>query len=189
MLDKVTLAKQLERVQGAALIGTSGALRTTPTMTLIAILQIYPVAIGGRCIAAKFVIRLWETEHIKGPREGHSKILLPSTTSLITWTTASRKLLLPASPRHTYFREESGWSESLQNRRSELFHGWIDANEDGWGVVFCQKLSINSCYRLQDQCCVSQAEASLSFMTRRPALRPNTKQPNLAYCRIYTVTN
>lgn len=88
-----------------ALIGISGVLPTTPTMAINAILQIALVNIAGRCI--------------KGPREGHSE-------SLSHFNCIPDNLAF--SPR-TYVCTSVGYvsgAESLENRRSELFHGWIE---------------------------------------------------------------
>ncbi len=60
VLERATLAKKLERVQRAALIEVSGALRTTPTIALNAILNISAVDIAGRHIAAKCTLSLRE---------------------------------------------------------------------------------------------------------------------------------
>lgn len=62
---KFTLAKKLERVQTAALIGICGALKTTLTLALNAILHIPPGDIAGKCIAPMFAKRLWDVGYMK----------------------------------------------------------------------------------------------------------------------------
>ena len=160
-LERSTLAKKLERVQRAALIGISGALRTTPTLALNAILNIAPVDIAGRCIAAKCALRLREAGLLKRSEQGHSEIL--SSFSGI-----------PENIDHcvTVATRGGSFSAHIPTRdmwvgRSRWRRGAVSFFTDGsrlggkvGGGVFCKELSVSLSFRLPDHCSVFQAEVA-----------------------------
>lgn len=55
--------------RGDALIGNSGVLRITPTMSLNTNLHIAPLHIAGRYILANVALRLSETGYMKVPKQ------------------------------------------------------------------------------------------------------------------------
>ena len=160
-LEKTTLAKKLERVQRAALIGISGALRTTPTIALNAILNIAPVDIAGRCIAARCAIRLREAGLVKRSEQGHAAIL-----SSFTCIPENLDHCVTAASRGGFFSAHIPTREMWRGR-SRWRRGAVSFFTDGsklggkvGGGVFCKELSVNLCFRLPDHCSVFQAEVA-----------------------------
>ncbi|XP_054085715.1 uncharacterized protein LOC128921627 isoform X1 [Zeugodacus cucurbitae] len=159
--EKVTLAKQLERVQRAALIGISGALRTTPTMALNAILHVASVDIAGRCTAAKVAVRLRDAGYMSGTKQGHSEILrrfdcIPDNLDHCTAEPSPRGFFSTHVPTRDMWVGRSQWRKSAVS----FFTDGSKLKGKVREGVFCRKLSINTSFRLPDHCSVFQAEVA-----------------------------
>lgn len=51
--------------------------------------------------------------------------------------------------------------ESLEKRRSEQFHVWVEAWREAWRAVFSKEHSVNLSFRLpKDHCSAFQAEVA-----------------------------
>ena len=88
------------------------------------------MVIAGRCITAKCTPKLIEAGYIKGIKQGHAEI--PSSLNCISENLDHRVGSLCS---HADDENVDG-DKLLEKRRSEIFHGWVEARREGWRESF-----------------------------------------------------
>lgn len=174
-LDKNYVVKKLSRIQRAATICISGALRTTPTAALEVMLYLIPIDLYGKQIAAKAALRLRELSMLNVNNGGHSKILssfadIPETTDYCNPTEVhlhkSFSVVIPT-------RED--WDNGTWDYSDKIgiFTDGSKLNEQVGGGVYSKEFDTKLSFRLPDHCSVFQAEVvaikkGLSLILNRP---------------------
>ena len=162
-LLRTTARKRLTAVQRSACLGTSGALRSTPTEALECMLNLTPIDLHVKELAAKSAVRLLASKQFKELTYGHSKILksgwgqldLKETDYIIPNLLFSRQFEL-------YIPNRDDWEADCVIRSGET-NVYTDGSkmECGTGAgIYSNFLSINESVKLRDSCTVFQAEVA-----------------------------
>ena len=158
-LTKACNTKRLEKVQRSALLGISGAMRTTSSIALNALLNILPIDLSANKIAALTAIRLREQGNLRAIPFGHSSILndlefLPGKTDYCISPTQPEKPFLALIPRREEWLKSTAWQSSHLN----FFTDGSKLNDQVGGGLYCRELDLRIHFRLPDHCSVFQAE-------------------------------
>lgn len=157
---KKHLCIKLSKIQRLASLNMTGALRTTPTAALEAILNLTPLDLVVKARAVNSALRLCCQGLTPRNAFGHMSILkefdVPDTTSF--------DYMIPRVclevPFETLIPERQSWSTISVLRENEIAI-YTDGSKMTTGTgsgVYCESLSIEKSFRLPDHCSVYQAE-------------------------------
>ena len=159
-VEKRNQLQSLTKIQRMACIGTTGALRSTPTAGMEMILHLLPLDVTIKNNAAKSAIRLKNQDTWKETTYGHGKIIrhfkglkIPESFDNIIKRNnfESLKIQIP---------DRKSWNSNsiIQRNGIPIF---TDGSKTGTGVgsgVYSEVLGIQKSYRLPNDCSVFQAE-------------------------------
>lgn len=156
-VEKISIARKLDRIQRIALVGTTGALGSTPTLALNVILNLLPPDIAAKRSAMISSLRLRET----GIRGRNSNLPLPAVISNIPETTDyCVPMVNLEKPFQIFIPLREDWSGGFNVDEGHLnfFTDGSKLDNKVGGGVFCPDLNLEKSFRLPDHCSVFQAE-------------------------------
>ncbi|GBP00076.1 hypothetical protein EVAR_91121_1 [Eumeta japonica] len=157
-LDPVSNRLLFERVARTVAILTTGAMRTTPTKALFAILNWLPVDLTARQLAARTALRLCATGMWNPRPWGHASILENAGVRDVI-----PDLIDYCTPKPFLTRRfiTSIWDEAPMDPASiRIYTDGSRVGERVGGGVYIENFNVMMCFRLTDGCSVLQAEIS-----------------------------
>lgn len=158
--ERGSIVDQLYRVQRSACIGMTGALRTSPSEALNAIMHLVPIDLHIRAISACSAVRLNAINCWRSRTYGHAGILdmLPTTLDrTLDYVTPYIDFGKPFKVRIPS-RREWGRGTVVDGFDVKIYTDG-SRTDDGVGAgVFCEDLGIENSHRLPNDCSILQAE-------------------------------
>lgn len=159
-INRKGVRRKLGTVQRAACLFITGALRKTPTLALEAILNIDPIDLTIKAIAAKSALRLRSIDLLRTQEKGHSSILrldwgLPvnEKTDYLIPINCFEKLYSVRLP------SRNEWSEATVDNLGIAIYTDGSKMESGTGCgVYSNDLQVEKSYKIHDYCTIFQAE-------------------------------
>lgn len=151
----------LTKVQRLACMGITGARRSTPQAALEVILNLLPIEIHIKSIAAKSAIRLREAKVWKQQLYGHGNILEQfRSVKSITTTDYISPYMDFRVPFFTKIPTREEWeSNSVINAEDiQIFTDGSKMEQGTGSGIYCESLQIDESHRLSNDCSVFQAE-------------------------------
>ena len=157
VLQKNTYCKNLTKIQRLACLSVTGAISSTPTQSLEVLLNLLPMDIYGKNVAAKSAARLKELGFWKSKTFGHNSVLLQfPNCGVVGGSDYLNSYLLSEKSYSILFPDRLGW-KPIPNCISIYTDGSKMENGTGSGV-FSEFFNIGVSFRLPDYCTVFQAE-------------------------------
>ncbi|XP_055836606.1 uncharacterized protein LOC129905204 [Episyrphus balteatus] len=155
-LDKTINLNKLIKVQRSASICISGALRSTPSDALDILLNLTPLDIFSKQVAASSATRLKATSQWTSNHIGHTNILnifgfLPDRLDYTTPQLVFDNNFQNSIPSRTEW-------ENLSTLDNDSLHFNTDGSKTNGSGIFSEKQNLSLFFRLPDQCRVFQAE-------------------------------
>lgn len=160
--EKDYIKRKLKSLQRAASIGITGAFRTTPSDSLEWILNLAPLDLEIKQIAAMSAIRLENYGLFKRKNYGHSSILVNNIFGNVSNVNSDEmiEILDFTVPFEISFPNRDDWNNNKVLRPNEISI-FTDGSKMDSGVgagVFSDFGNIKLSYKLRDECTVFQAE-------------------------------
>lgn len=151
----------LVKVQRLACVGITGAWRSSPQAALEVILNLLPIDIHVKSIAAKSATRLREAQLWKQQLYGHGNILEQfksvSSTATTDYTSPYMDFRAPFSTQ-TPTREQWESNSVINADDIQIFTDGSKMEQGTGSGIHCEALQINESHRLPNDCSVFQAE-------------------------------